>query len=70
MVIDEPKTDRDVPAEATIPVRVVLDDDFGLQSGTDDLPARDRRFRAAAKRSRSRSGRHPSRAAGRPSDRS
>ena len=33
VVIDEPKSDRDVPAEATIPVRVVLDDDFGLQSG-------------------------------------
>ena len=32
VVIDEPKTDRDVPAEATIPVRVMLDDDFGLQS--------------------------------------
>ncbi len=33
VVIDEPKSDRDVPAEATIPVRVMLDDDFGLQSG-------------------------------------
>ena len=33
VMIDEPKTDRDVPAEATIPVRVILDDDFGLQSG-------------------------------------
>ena len=33
VVIDEPKTDRDVTAAATIPVRVVLDDDFGLQSG-------------------------------------
>jgi hypothetical protein len=33
VVIDEPKSDRDVPAEATIPVRLVLDDDFGLQSG-------------------------------------
>ena len=31
-MIEEPKTDRDIPAEATIPVRVVLDDDFGLQS--------------------------------------
>ncbi len=34
VVIDEPKTDRDVPAEATVPVRVILDDDFGLRSGT------------------------------------
>ena len=51
VVIDEPKTDRDVTAEATIPVRVVLDDDFGLQSGQDDLSAGDRRFRAAARRS-------------------
>jgi hypothetical protein len=33
VVIDEPKGDRDVPAEATIPIRVMLDDDFGLQSG-------------------------------------
>ncbi len=32
VVIDEPKTDRDVPADATIPVRVILDDDFGLHS--------------------------------------
>ena len=32
VVIDEPKTDRDIPADATVPVRVVLDDDFGLQS--------------------------------------
>ncbi len=32
MVIDEPKTDRDVPADATIPVHVTLDDDFGLHS--------------------------------------
>ena len=32
VVIDEPKTDRDVPADATIPVRVTLDDDFGLHS--------------------------------------
>ena len=31
-MIDEPKTDRDIPADATVPVRVVLDDDFGLQS--------------------------------------
>ncbi len=33
VVIDEPKTDRDVPAEATVPVRVVIDDDFGIHSG-------------------------------------
>jgi hypothetical protein len=33
VVIDEPKSDRDVPSEATIPIRVTLDDDFGLQSG-------------------------------------
>ncbi len=32
VVFDEPKTDRDVPADATIPVRIVLDDDFGLHS--------------------------------------
>ncbi len=32
VVIAEPKTDRDVPADAVIPVRVELDDDFGLHS--------------------------------------
>jgi hypothetical protein len=32
VVIDEPRTDRDVPADATIPVRITLDDDFGLHS--------------------------------------
>jgi hypothetical protein len=32
VVIDEPRTDRDVPADATIPVRMTLDDDFGLHS--------------------------------------
>ena len=32
VVIDEPKTDRDVPADAVVPVRVTVDDDFGLQS--------------------------------------
>ena len=32
VVIDEPKTDRDVPADATIPIHVSLDDDFGLHS--------------------------------------
>ena len=32
VVIAEPKTDRDVPADALIPVRVELDDDFGLHS--------------------------------------
>ena len=34
VVIDEPKTDRDVPPEATVPIRVIVDDDFGLQSGS------------------------------------
>ena len=33
VVIDEPKTDRDIPPDATIPLQVTLDDDFGLQSG-------------------------------------
>ena len=32
VVIEEPKTDRDVPSAATVPVRVTLDDDFGLHS--------------------------------------
>ena len=32
VVLDEPKTDRDVPSGATIPIRVSLDDDFGLHS--------------------------------------
>lgn len=32
VVIAEPKADRDVPPDATIPVRVELDDDFGLHS--------------------------------------
>ena len=32
VVIDEPKTDRDVPADATVPVRLILDDDYGLHS--------------------------------------
>ncbi len=32
VVIDEPKTDRDVPAEAVVPVRVLVDDDFGIHS--------------------------------------
>jgi hypothetical protein len=32
VVIDEPKSDRDVPADATVPVRVLVDDDFGLHS--------------------------------------
>ena len=32
VVIEEPKTDRDIPADATVPVRIVLDDDFGLHS--------------------------------------
>ncbi len=32
VVIEEPKTDRDIPADAIVPVRIVLDDDFGLHS--------------------------------------
>ena len=32
VVIAEPRTDRDVPADAMVPVRVELDDDFGLHS--------------------------------------
>ena len=32
VLIDEPKTDRDVPAEATVPVRILVDDDFGIHS--------------------------------------
>src|SRR5262249_44264548 len=32
VVIDEPKTDRDVPADATVPVRILVDDDFGIHS--------------------------------------
>jgi hypothetical protein len=32
VVIAEPKTDRDVPSDAVIPVRIELDDDFGLHS--------------------------------------
>ncbi len=32
VIIEEPKTDRDVPADATVPIRVTLDDDFGLHS--------------------------------------
>jgi hypothetical protein len=32
VVIDEPKTDRDIPADATVPLHVTLDDDFGLHS--------------------------------------
>src|SRR5262249_55560649 len=32
VVIDEPKTDRDVPAEATVPVKILIDDDFGIHS--------------------------------------
>ncbi len=33
VLIDEPKSDRDVPADATVPVKVAFDDDFGLHSG-------------------------------------
>ncbi len=32
VMIDEPKTDRDVPPEATVPVKVVIDEDYGLHS--------------------------------------
>ena len=32
VVIAEPRTDHDVPADAMVPVRVELDDDFGLHS--------------------------------------
>src|SRR5262249_2623914 len=32
VVLDAPKTDRDVPAEATVPVRILVDDDFGIHS--------------------------------------
>jgi hypothetical protein len=32
VLIDEPKADRDVPPDAVIPVRIDLEDDFGLQS--------------------------------------
>ena len=52
VVIDEPKTDRDVPAEATVPVRVIARRRLRPPLGADDLPGRHRRFRAA------RGGRH------------
>ncbi|MGO9470050.1 MAG: DUF4175 domain-containing protein [Isosphaeraceae bacterium] len=32
VVIDEPKHDRDIPPDATIPLHLTLDDDFGLHS--------------------------------------
>ena len=32
VVIEEPPNDRDVPAEATVPVEFVVDDDYGIQS--------------------------------------
>src|SRR5262249_30241156 len=32
VMIEEPKTDRDVPADATVPVQIIVDDDFGLHS--------------------------------------
>jgi hypothetical protein len=32
VVIDEPRTDRDVPAAATVPVQILVDDDFGIHS--------------------------------------
>ena len=31
-MIDEPANDRDVPAEAAVPVVFTVDDDFGIQS--------------------------------------
>ena len=47
VVIAEPKTDRDVPADAMIPVRVELDDDFGLHSARLIYKVADRGLRAA-----------------------
>ena len=32
VIISEPRTDRDIPADAMVPVRIELDDDFGLHS--------------------------------------
>jgi hypothetical protein len=32
VVIDEPKNDRDIPPDATIPLHVTVDDDFGVHS--------------------------------------
>ncbi|MGC8643752.1 MAG: DUF4175 family protein, partial [Isosphaeraceae bacterium] len=32
VVIAEPRTDRDIPADAVVPIQIELDDDFGLQS--------------------------------------
>ncbi len=32
VMIDEPKSDRDVPADATVPVKLTVDDDFGIHS--------------------------------------
>ena len=32
VVIDEPTNDRDVPAQATVPIAFTVDDDFGIQS--------------------------------------
>lgn len=32
VVIDEPANDRDVPAEATVPIAFTVDDDFGIQT--------------------------------------
>ena len=34
VLIAEPRTDRDVPADAVIPVHIEVDDDFGLHSST------------------------------------
>ena len=32
VVLDEPTSDRDVPAQAVVPVRITVDDDYGIQS--------------------------------------
>ena len=32
VVLDEPTSDRDVPAQAVVPVRFTVDDDYGIQS--------------------------------------
>ncbi len=32
VVIEEPKGDRDVPPDATVPVKIFVDDDFGIHS--------------------------------------
>ena len=44
VIIAEPKTDRDVPADAVIPVHIELDDDFGLHSSRLHVQGRIRRL--------------------------